>query len=217
MIAVIKGDIIASRKIDNPEKWLKPLKAVLNKWGKTPQNWELAWGDSFQLEVAEPEKALFIALSIKACIRKIRPKEQSKKRSVIDVRMSVGIGKKDYTGKRVSESNGQAFVNAGVKFDKLRSEKVNLAVKSPWQEFDDEINLYLKLSGVIMDNWSVSSAELVEIVLNNPKATQQKIGRLLGIKQNSVSGRRNRSKVDEIMEVEKAYREKLILRMKKQL
>ena len=200
MIAVIKGDIIASRKINNQEELMHPLKALLNKWGKTPQMWELVWGDFFQIEISNPEEALLKALQIKALI---------KKTGTIDVRMSIGIGQKTYIGKRVSESNGPAYVNAGEKFETLKKDKINLAIQSPWQELDKEINLYLKLAGTIMDSWSVSSAEVVEIVLQSTESTQSEIGKKLGIKQNSVSGRWSRAKVDEIMEVEKVYRQKI--------
>lgn len=79
-------------------------------------------------------------------------------------------------------------------------------IQSPWPEFDQEINLYLKLAGTIMDNWSVSSAELMEIVLKQPDASQEEISRLLRITQSSVSGRWSRAKGDEILEVEKRYR-----------
>lgn len=200
MIAVIKGDIIASRTLDDQEKWLQPLKKLLNTWGKTPRQWELVWGDFFQLEIPYPEVALKRALQIKSLI---------KKSATIDVRMSIGIGEKTFSGTRISESNGPAFVNAGDKFEKLKKEKINLAIQSPWAEFDKEMNLYLKLAGTIMDSWSVSSAELMEIVLNHPHATQEEIGKKLGIKQNSVSGRWSRAKVDEILEIEEIYRQKI--------
>jgi hypothetical protein len=49
MIAVIKGDIIASRKIQDPEVWMNPLKALLSKWGDSPKDWELVWGDFFPI------------------------------------------------------------------------------------------------------------------------------------------------------------------------
>ncbi|MBU6323949.1 MAG: hypothetical protein KJS92_00540, partial [Bacteroidetes bacterium] len=58
MIAIIKGDIIASRTLSSPEPWLLPLKSLLATWGQTPQDWELAWGDAFQLEIQNPEVAL---------------------------------------------------------------------------------------------------------------------------------------------------------------
>ncbi len=209
MIAVIKGDIIASRMLINQEKWLQPLKTLFDNWGNMPEQWELVWGDSFQVEIENPEIALQKALEIKSLIKKIEPEETNRKISIIDVRMSIGIGDKTFTGKRISESNGPAFINAGEKFKKLKKEKTNLAIQSPWATFDDEINLYLKLAGTFMDNWSISSAELIEIVLKKPNTTQKEIGKKLGIKQNSVSGRWNRAKTDEILEIEKVYRHKL--------
>lgn len=101
MIAVIKGDIIASRRIIDQDKWLVPLKSMLATWGNSPKDWKIERGDSFQIEV--------------------------------------------------------------------------------------------------------SSAELMHIILANPDITQEEIGKLLGIKQNSVSGRWNRANVNEILEVEEMF------------
>jgi hypothetical protein len=209
MIAVIKGDIVASRKLSSPERWLNPLKKLLTTWGKAPRQWELAWGDSFQLEINNPEEALHRAFAIKALVKKIAPQKPHKKSSVVDIRMSIGIGEKTFAGTRISESNGPAFIYAGEKFDELNKEKIKLAIQSSWKDFDDEMNLYLRLAGIVMDNWSVSSSELMGIVLEKPDATQKEIGDLLGIKQNSVSDRWNRAKADEILKVEEVYRSKL--------
>lgn len=209
MIAVVKGDIIASRSLNNQEKWLTPIKTLFNTWGNSPKQWELAWGDSFQVEVSDPENALQRALEIKSIIKKVEPADANKKSSAIDVRMAIGIGAKTYTGERISESNGPAIINSGEKFEKLKKERTNLAIQSPWASFDDEINLYLKLAGIFIDNWSVSSAELVKIVLENPQITQEEIGELLGIKQNSVSGRWNRAHIDEIVQIDNVFRQKI--------
>ena len=209
MIAVVKGDIIASRKLIDQEKWLLPLKDLLSSWGQSPKNWELVWGDFFQIEFKHPEEALQKIFEIKALIKKIEPLDNRKLISTIDVRMAVGIGTKSYTGERISESNGSAFIYAGEKFDILKKESVTMGLKSEWQDFDNEINLYLKLAGTFMDKWSVSSAELIEVVLKNPTITQQEIGSLLGIKQSGVSGRWHRANVDELLAVERMYRNKI--------
>jgi len=209
MIAVIKGDIISSRRLQNPEKWLNPLKKLLGKWGKNPKQWELIWGDFFQLEIANPYEALKIAFEIKALIKSIEPIDANKKISTIDVRMTIGIGNKDYSGKKISESNGPAFIYSGEKFERLKKEKTTLAIQSPWSDFDKEINLYLKLSNTFTNNWSVSSAKLMQVVLEHPNAKQEEIGAILGIKQNSVSGRWSRARVDEIIEVNQIFVEKL--------
>lgn len=209
MIAVIKGDIISSRSLENQEKWLIPIKKLFNTWGNSPNQWELVWGDSFQVEITNPQEALQKAFEIKSLIKKVEPANSNKKSSSIDVRMAIGIGAKTYNGDRISESNGPAFINAGEKFEKLKKEKTNLAIQSPWKTLDDEVNLYLKLAGIFMNNWSLSSAELVKIVLSNPQITQEEIGELLGIKQNSVSGRWNRAHIDELVQIENVFRQKV--------
>jgi hypothetical protein len=209
MIAIVKGDIIGSRKVKQPEKWLKPLKELLGKWGGTPRQWELIWGDFFQLEIEDPLSALSKAIEIKALIKSIAPKDASKNISTIDVRMAIGIGDKQYTGSRISESNGPAFVFAGEKFEKLKKEKTTLAVQTPWNDFNEEINLYLRLAAIFMDKWSVSSGELIKVLLQHPDATQDKLGRILEIKQNSVSGRWRRSNAEEMLEVDRMFQRKL--------
>lgn len=209
MVAIITGDIIASRKLVNQERWLFPLKNLLATWGNSPKDWKLDRGDFFQIEIANIEEALKKALEIKALIKNVEPIDENKKNSTIDVRLAIGIGEKTYAGESISESNGSAFINSGEKFDVLKKENVTFGIKTPWQNFDEEINLYLKLAGTFMDKWSVSSAELMQIILNNPNITQEVIGKKLGIQQSGVSRRWNRAKVNEIMEVEKIFRKRI--------
>lgn len=209
MIAIIKGDIIASRALRNQNLWLQPLKELLGQWGKSPLDWEVVWGDFFQLEIANAEEALQKAFQIKALLKKIADEGSSKKMGSIDVRLAIGIGEKTFSGKRISESNGPAFVYAGEQFEELKREKINLALQSLWADFDEEMNLYLRLAGLFMDNWTVSSAEIVDLVLQHPEATQKELGTLLNIKQSAVSGRWNRAHVDEVLQVEQIFRQKL--------
>ncbi len=206
MIAVIKGDIINSRRISDPEQWLVPLKELFQKWGSTPQQWEISWGDFFQIEIADPADALSASLEIKALVRSIALHNSTKKNSPIDVRMAIGIGEKSYSAERISESNGEAFIYSGERFDTLKKEKITLAVRSPWIDFDDEVNLYISLVSLFMDKWSVSSAEMMQAIWQFPHETQAEIGERLGIKQNSVSGRWSRANADELLAVEQRYR-----------
>lgn len=210
MIAVIKGDIIHSRKLSNPEPWLIPLQGLFGQWGNTPKTWELVWGDFFQIEINQPEDALKRALQIKTLIKKIQSENSEKTSSPVDVRMAIGIGEKTYTGAKISESSGSAFVFASERFDRLKKDRLNLAIQSPWKEFDLEMNLFFDFAGVIMDNWSISSAELMDIVLNQPSITQTEIGEKLGIKQNSVSGRWNRTHGAKLLEMEALFRQKIL-------
>lgn len=209
MIAVLSGDIIASRKLVNQEKWLLPLKHLFSSWGESPRDWKVDRGDFFQIEITNLTNVLQKALQIKALIKSVEPIDEHKITSTIDVRIAIGLGEKTFLGESISESNGPAFINSGEKLDQLKKENATLGIKTAFPEFDEEINLYLKLSCLFMDKWSVPSAQLVQIVLQNPGLTQEEIGKQLGIKQNSVSGRWNRSNVNEMMEVEHIFRKKI--------
>ena len=197
--SVITGDLINSRKIKNSKQWLIPLKKTLSLEGSSPQTWEIYRGDSFQLEVKDPALAFLTAIRIKATIKSIRN---------LDVRMAIGIGQKEFIGSKITESNGEAFINSGEKLESLKKEKQNLAVKTPWPDFDKEMNLYIRFALIAMDNWTVGAAELIKIQIENQEITQVKLAEKLKITQSSVSERIKRSYYSEIMELESLYQEK---------
>lgn len=199
MIAVITGDIISSRKTP-AGSWMKALKSQLNHFGKSPKKWEIYRGDEFQMEVDQPEKALIRAFQLKACIKSFKD---------LDVRMAIGLGEKDFEGTKVSESNGTAFNNSGTQFDLLKKLKVNLAICSPDQDLDQEINLMLKLALVTMDHWSVVSAQLAQLTFAHPDLLQEEIAEKLGIKQAAVSQRSSRARMDLIMELEGYFQKRV--------
>jgi hypothetical protein len=195
MIAVITGDVTDSKKID-PKIWLKPLKKELDNIGNSPKFWEIYRGDSFQLIINKPEDALTTAIKIKATLKSIQD---------MDARMAIGIGSRTHNAQKVTESNGTAFVHSGEKFEMLKKEKQNLAIKSDWPVFDKEINLFLKLALIAMDNWTINAAEIVKTTMENPDKLQEELGQIVGIKQNAISNRLKRAYYDEIMEVNEMY------------
>ena len=176
------------------------LKEQLSKCGTTPGAWEIYRGDSFQLEVVNPAKALETAILIKASIKCIRN---------IDVRMAIGIGNKNFDSSKITESNGSAFILSGEQFERLIKEKQNLAVASESKLFDRDINFCLRLALIFMDNWTENSAEIVKLVLENPDLSQEETGERLGIKQNSISARLKRAHFNEVLELIRIYQLKL--------
>ncbi len=199
MISVITGDIINSRKSE-PRLWIRLLKEELNTLGKSPGDWEIYGGDSFQLRIDDPLNALLVAIRIKAAIQLLKP---------LNLRAAIGIGDITYRSKKVSECNGTAFINSGEKFNLLKKEKQKLAIKSEWPDFDCTINLCLRLGMITMDRWSVVSAETVVKALSNPSASQEDIGKMLKVKQSAVSNRLARAHFDEILEINELYKNKL--------
>lgn len=203
MIAVIVGDIINSQQAD-PAVWLRALKDALHLIGSTPQTWEIIRGDSFQLEVTSAENALSEALYLKATIKSL---------AGLDVRMAIGIGAKTYDAPTISEAGGDAFTYSGRLFDQLK--KTTLAIKSPWEEVDQVLNLCLELALLTMDRWTVNSAEMMALSIRHPQKTQQELAGMIGISQGRISERQRRAGYDEIMRLD-AYFRKLIQQKAKQ-
>lgn len=197
MIAIITGDIINSENYPSSE-WIPILKKYFSRFGISPMVWEIYRGDEFQLKVNQ-ENALFTAIQIKAILKSIKG---------LDVRMGIGIGLETFTGSGVSESNGPAYQRSGRKFDSLKESKVNLSIATGDESHDKTINLMLKLALDFMDNWSVVSAEIVTMILDNLEASQKELALKLGIKQSAVSQRLKRARIDLVLEL-LAYYENL--------
>lgn len=198
MISIITGDIVNSRKLSS-NVWMDGLKTLLNTFGKSPAEWEIYRGDEFQLEIKNPEDALYAALQIKAFFKTLK----------LDVRMSIGIGEKNYSAKKISESNGTAFLRSGEVFQTLKKQKVNLAVNTGNFALDTDLNLKLRLASTFMDSWLPQSAELVQVAMLNPTLAQDGIGQKLGINQAAVSRRRKRAQYDLLLETENYFRQKI--------
>lgn len=197
MTAIITGDIINSTS-DNQSTWLHCLREVLKQYGSEPKKWEIFRGDSFQIEV-EPKIALHCAIHIKAAI---------KQQSEIDVRMAIGIGDKNYSSKKITESNGEAFIFSGKSFDAL--DKNRLIVKTARQSFDEEINLYLDLASLTMDQWLPATAHMVKIALEHPDFNQSQISTLIKKSQSHVSQTLKRAGYETILKMINAFQHKVI-------
>lgn len=196
MTSILTGDIINSRNIDS-NIWMPLLKSAFNTIGNTPKTWEIYRGDSFQIEVKKPEEALLFAFKLKTILKKIKK---------LDVRIGIGIGDKNNSYNNITEASGEAFINSGNVFDHLLK-KQNLAIKTPNEEFNKILNTSLAIALLVMDNWTVNSATFVLKYLENPNASQKMIANALNISESSASERRKRAGLDEILQLEKLYRD----------
>lgn len=200
MVAVITGDLIDSRQFGDPGPWLGALKEILASAGENPQFWDIYRGDSFQVEIADPAAAFLMMMRIKAGLRMHKAP---------DTRLAIGIGDKQYTAARITESNGSAFVHSGELLESLKDRKETLGIRSPWPDWHEEINVGLKLSLVIMDQWKPKTARLVSEVLLHPGKSQQEIADLLGIQQAGVSQGLKRAHLDELLAWDRLFCKKL--------
>ncbi|SFF07954.1 hypothetical protein SAMN05518672_115101 [Chitinophaga sp. CF118] len=196
MTSVITGDIINSRRVENPAIWLNPLKALLGEWGKSPKTWEIYRGDSFQVEISQPQYALLAAIRIKACIKSVEK---------LDVRMGIGIGEKNFDTPKITEANGEVFINSGEMFEELKKLKQHLAIRSPWPELDTELNLMFRLASIVLDKWSTATAQIVTASIINRTLSQKELGEKIERTQSTVSEAQKRAHYDEIMDLVAFY------------
>ncbi|MCI2228077.1 SatD family protein [Polaribacter sp. MSW13] len=195
MTSILTGDIIKSRKNED-HFWIETLKDILRSFGNAPKTWQIYRGDSFQLEIKNCEQAFYAALKLKSHLKSIEN---------IDVRIGIGIGKKEFNVDEITTSNGEAFINSGFAFDTYLK-KQTIAIKTPWQELDEELNIAFDLALLTMDSWTKNSAEVFKLSLESKNITQNEIATLLGITQGRVSERQKRAGFEPIMKLEKRFR-----------
>jgi len=183
--AILTGDIVGSRNID-AKTWIKHLKSILGKKGKSPIDWEIFRGDMFQLET-EPEQSLKTAIEIKAKIKQIKN---------LDVRIAIGIGPAEFKTKSITQSNGTVYSNSGICFENLK--KRRLAIQTSWPKFDDNWNLTLRLLSLTTDNWTPATAQIMEVAFQNPKLNQKGLSKKLKRSQSTISASLKRAGYDEI-------------------
>lgn len=197
MIAIVTGDIVNSRGV-NPKIWLEILKENLSKFGKDPKSWQIFRGDSFQFQV-DADMAFAMVLQLKAAIKKIE---------YLDVRLAIGLGDVTHQSKKITESNGSAFINSGECFDSLK--KQTLAIKSDFENFDNVFNTIFQLISFTADNWSIKTAEIIKVALENPTTNQVELAKLLTKKsQSTISAALKRGAYDEIKAALNLYKSKI--------
>lgn len=196
MVAILTGDIINSRKGEVID-WMDKLKNVLTHYGQTPQKWEIYRGDSFQLSVP-PNKALIAAFHIKSVIKQTKNQ---------DVRIAIGIGEETYDATTITESNGDAYIKSGQKFEELK--KQTLAIKTEYHHLDETINLMLSLALLTANSWSNTVAKIITTVLENPNKHQKDIALILQKSQSSISEGLKRGGYEEIIKLNNYYRDQL--------
>ena len=208
MIAVITGDIINSRKMPDKMYWLERLKEILRQKPKISADEqsraEIFRGDSFQWEWQKPEEVLKAALQIRAGLKALPLFHKNK----MDVRLAIGIGAAGYTSSSVTESDGEAYHFSGHRLDETKKSGEKLAIKTIWQDFDEEMTVSFQLASAIMDDWTAASAETAWHLLTE-EMVQSKLARKLNISQPAVNKRLSKSHLDAILHLEKHFRAKV--------
>lgn len=186
MTAIITGDIVNSRSV-TVEKWLPVLESALSKFGTKEKDWEIFRGDSFQLETA-PENVIKVAIYLKTVIKTI---------DLLDLRIGIGIGEKNFVADTVKESNGEAFVFSGEAFERLKKRSFSLKTRS--EKTDRQINLIFDLLMIIIGKWNVNTAKTVCAAMDFPGLTQMELAEKIKKKQSQISRELKKAGFEEVL------------------
>ena len=169
--SVITGDIVGSSQI-KPDfkgdllKCLNTMKGELQCISSFKM--EMYRGDSFQLLVNNPEQAIKIAILLRAGLIGHTP---SKNEKLWDAKVSVGIGYIDFLSENVITSDGEAFMLSGRQLDTMG--KRRLAVRTPWQSVNEELEVSTAFVDDIMTDWSIKQAGMIYLSLKNNKSKKE--------------------------------------------
>jgi hypothetical protein len=164
--AVIAGDVIGSSKL--PKDLREKLPEILRRGSENlhaaypdavPFPVDVYAGDSWQLFVVQPNLALRAAVYYRAFLL-----DATKKQA--DTRMVISLGKIDFLHReRVSESDGEAFRNAG-KFLQETTGKQCLNFIAPREPQAAVWNGTFGLLDVIIRHWSAKQARVIAGAIN---------------------------------------------------
>jgi hypothetical protein len=193
LFAVITGDIAGSSRLEgeNRKKLLSQLKlsfdSVEEILGKDVMAYpfEIFRGDSFQGVLNFPELSLKAALIIRALIRS---SFKTTLKDAFDARIAIGIGEisllPDGSG---GEGDGEAYRNSGPELDRMGKNLRYLALKTPWEEANLELNVECALLDTIVSRWTAQQTEVV--IAHFIGKTQEQIAESLNISQPGVRKR----------------------------
>ncbi|ODS90074.1 winged helix-turn-helix transcriptional regulator [Chryseobacterium lacus] len=198
MIAVITGDIINSQQAE-AELWMQKLKTLFRSWAQTPSEWEIYRGDEFQYKCAIDEVFTKIIL-IKSLVKTFEN---------LDVRLAVGIGTEIFSSEKITESNGSAYVNSGRLLNEIKLNGRTLAIKTPNENINTDLNILFQWTSLDFDSWTAVSAEIIHIFAQDSTLSQEQVANQLNISQSSVSQRLKRVNYDLITMTDRYFRKKI--------
>jgi hypothetical protein len=193
--SIITGDIVASTEVRTEwrDSLLNTIREATDEM-KSLSELELEFfrGDSFQMVVHQPAVALKIAVLLRAALRAATPQGSN---TVWDARMAIGVGTISYQSESIVVSDGEAFRLSGRALDEM--EKNRLAVRTGWEDVNDEMAVGTAFADDVISSWSVPQAQVVYVTLLHPIAQKELAARMHKSAQ-SVSKLLNAAKEDLI-------------------
>lgn len=202
-VAIITGDIVNSREIEDKDLFLSELKSIFKQIeSKIPfeKPFEIYRGDSFQAMVESPKDAVLVAILLRTGLRSLNINQKQKElplEQLKDARISIGIGEMNFIDVSITSSDGEAFVLSGEGLDSMKKsdERLKIVVKNI--ELLEVFNVTTTLATTIINKWSNYAAEIMyrHLLYNE---TQKEMAKALSISQPAVHKRKTAANADAI-------------------
>ena len=209
--AVITADIEGSTQLPHHdlEVLFDVIKQEISRIQAESQITEVLFyrGDSFQLLVDDPREALRAAMILKASVNKIVPAGEDRgrgKKVRYDLAASIGLG--DVTSdKAIAEQNEKPFILSGRGLERLKDNDQTIGIFTGSDSIDQHFETVCYLYQWIMNQWSLTSAELIYFKLWG--LTEREIAGELGISQPAVNQRSHAACWSGLERILRLYRE----------
>jgi hypothetical protein len=180
-IAVLTGDVIDSRKVEDRPRLYRLLEESLAELAaRHGGHGERFRGDGFQLALPRAAPAMEAAVALRAALI-----EHSEPDQRWDARIAVAVGPEEHG---VAAADGATFVASGRALDALADTSAHLSLTRLEAPEDPGLALLVRFIDDLLDGWSPYSAEVVGLSLRHD-ASQQALAERLGIRQPSVHKR----------------------------
>jgi hypothetical protein len=161
--AILTCDLVGFSKLNSKTRLslidrVKVLIGTLSS--ETQAEYIIYRGDSLQGILHRSWEALRHAIRLKAYIKSYRI-DKGTRSTQADIRISIGIGTIDYLGETLLDSDGPAFRYSGRTLDTMKKGGRSLKLTTPNDPTNKKWDLILTLLEEIMDQWTISSAEVV--------------------------------------------------------
>ena len=153
--AVITGDIVNSTKLfpESEKRLISRLGLILNSF-----KFEFYRGDSFQVYMKAPGKALEVAL---LCRTLAIGFVSEKAKKISDVRIGIGIGLINAPVRKLGAANGEPFLLSGRVFDELEKTGERLAIASTQEIANAGFNVISDYINSIYQKMTVKQAAVI--------------------------------------------------------
>jgi hypothetical protein len=202
--AVLTGDIVNSTKLfeSHEEKLVNALTLFFKNYTH-----EFYRGDSFQVYVKQPKKALRLALVCRALAIGITGQEETEISG--DVRIGIGIGEINNPVHKLGTAKGEAFLLSGRQLDALQIDLGGSDRRLAISCGDDKVNIGFQVMADYLDNiykgmTGKQAAVIVELLSGT---TQQQLTVTLNKSKSTISQLANAGRWPEIERLLHQYEE----------